>query len=192
MSPEIAIIETNTLAALGLRIILEELIPEATIRVFSSFEALVDDTPDMYAHYFVSAAIYSQHIGFFLRKHPRSIILTCGEQTILNGVFTLNTALPQDELIKAIMKLRHSGHPQKAGKNSTTTDANNGLTPRESEVLILLTRGLTNKEIAEKMGIALTTVISHRKNITVKLGIKSLAGLAIYTVMNGYVEADTL
>ena len=53
--PEIAIIEPNTLTALGLRTILEELIPEAVIRTFSSFEKLIDDTPDMYAHYFVSA-----------------------------------------------------------------------------------------------------------------------------------------
>ena len=36
--PEIAIIEPNTLTALGLRTILEELIPEAVIRTFSSFE----------------------------------------------------------------------------------------------------------------------------------------------------------
>ena len=48
------------------------------------------------------------------------------------------------------------------------------------------------KEIADKLNISLTTVISHRKNITEKLGIKSVAGLTIYAVMHGYVEADRI
>ena len=56
--PEIAIIDPNTLSCMGLEALLEEIIPMATIRVFHSFGELVDDTPDMYAHYFVSAQIY--------------------------------------------------------------------------------------------------------------------------------------
>ena len=49
-----------------------------------------------------------------------------------------------------------------------------------------------NKEIADKLNISLTTVITHRKNITEKLGIKSVSGLTIYAVMNGYIEADRI
>lgn len=74
----------------------------------------------------------------------------------------------------------------------TKWDEPNGLTKREIEVLILLVRGMTNKEIAEQLNIGLTTVISHRKKITEKLNIRSLSGLAIYAVMNGYVEADQI
>ena len=55
--PEIAIIDPNTLSCMGLESLLEEIIPMATIRVFRSFGELVDDTPDIYAHYFVSAQI---------------------------------------------------------------------------------------------------------------------------------------
>ena len=51
---------------------------------------------------------------------------------------------------------------------------------------IYQTGKLHNKEIAEKLHISLTTVISHRKNITEKLGIKSVSGLAIYAFMLGY------
>lgn len=68
---EIAIIENNTLTALGLRLILEELLPTAIIRVFPSFEALIDDTPDMYAHYFVSAQIYFEHSNYFCNDVPK-------------------------------------------------------------------------------------------------------------------------
>ena len=49
--PEIAIVDPNTLTCLGLKNILEDIIPMATIRVFHSFGELTDDTPDMYAHY---------------------------------------------------------------------------------------------------------------------------------------------
>ena len=70
--------------------------------------------------------------------------------------------------------------------------AEHDLSAREIEVLVLLTRGLINKEIAERLNISLTTVISHRKNICEKLGIKSVSGLTIYAVMRGYVEADSI
>lgn len=66
------------------------------------------------------------------------------------------------------------------------------LSAREIEVLVLVTKGYINKEIADKLNIGLTTVISHRKNITEKLGIKSVSGLAIYAVMNGYIDADSI
>ena len=66
------------------------------------------------------------------------------------------------------------------------------LSVREIEVLCLVARGFINKEIAERLHISLTTVISHRKNITEKLGIKSVSGLTIYAVMHGYVEADQI
>lgn len=103
MTSEIAIIERNTLTALGLQTILEELIPQAVIRVFHSFEELIDDTPDMYAHYFVSTAIYFEHTAFFLERRPKSIVLSAGESQIPIGVPVLNTFLPQEKLIKAFM-----------------------------------------------------------------------------------------
>ena len=64
------------------------------------------------------------------------------------------------------------------------------LSAREIEVLVLITKGLINKEIADKLNISLTTVITHRKNIVEKLGIKSVSGLTIYAVMHGYIDAD--
>ena len=54
--PEIAIIEPNTLCSLGLKSILEEIIPMATIRTFHRFNELMDDTPDMYCLLYTSDA----------------------------------------------------------------------------------------------------------------------------------------
>lgn len=56
------------------------------------------------------------------------------------------------------------------------------LSEREVDVLKLLTQGLSNKEIADKLFISTHTVISHRKNIVEKTGIKSLPGLTIYAI----------
>lgn len=194
MIPEIAIVEQNTLTALGLQTIIEELLPKAIIRVFPSFERLVDDTPDMYAHYFVSAQIYFAHTAFFLERKTKTIVLSGGEQPTLNGIHTLNIHLPQDKLVKDIMALRSSGHDgaQRPASSYPQHDTEHDLSLREIEVLILITKGFINKEIADKLSISLTTVISHRKNITEKLGIKSASGLAVYAVMHGYIEADSI
>ncbi len=191
MNKEIAIIEKNTLTALGLQMILEELIPNIIIRIFSSFESLIDDTPDMYAHYFVSTSIYFEHTSFFLERRPKTIVLSAGEPQIQPGVPYLNTYQPQEKLIKAFMSIRNKGH-EMSSFHHKNYNAENSLTTREIEVLVLVTKGLINKEIAEKLNISLTTVISHRKNITEKLGIKSVSGLAIYAVMNGFIDADRI
>ncbi|PIE87656.1 MAG: hypothetical protein CSA04_05915 [Bacteroidetes bacterium] len=59
---------------------------------------------------------------------------------------------------------------------------NDDLTERELEVLIAITKGLSNKEIADELNISIHTVISHRKNISEKTGIKSISGLTIYAI----------
>lgn len=193
--PEIAIIEPNTLTCLGLQTILEEIIPMATIRVFHAFEELTDDTPDMYAHYFISAQIYFEHTAFFLPRKPKTIVLANGDnQPQLSGVPTLNIYQSEEVLVKNILQLHqyghHAGHP--SGISMQAGKPGHELSVREIEVLVLVTKGFINKEIADKLNISLTTVITHRKNITERLGIKSVSGLTIYAIMNGYIEADRI
>ena len=190
--PEIAIIDPNTLSCMGLEALLEEIIPMATIRVFHSFGELVDDTPDMYAHYFVSAQIYFEHTAFFRERRPRAIVLVGGENLPhLSGVPTLNIYQSEKDLVKSILRMHEHGHHGGKHPQSEIIDTHD-LSAREIEVLMLITKGLINKEIAEKLGIRLTTVISHRKHISEKLGITSVSGLTIYAVMNGYIEADSI
>ncbi len=66
----------------------------------------------------------------------------------------------------------------------------NNLSDREIDVLKLLIEGKMNKEIAQKLNISIHTVISHRKNISQKLGIKSTAAMAIYAVANGIININ--
>ena len=62
------------------------------------------------------------------------------------------------------------------------------LSDREKEILVSVAKGLINKEIADKYNISIHTVISHRKNITRKTGIKTVAGLTVYALLNNLIE----
>ena len=62
------------------------------------------------------------------------------------------------------------------------------LSDREKEVLICLSKGLKNNEIADTLNISVQTVITHRKNIVRKTGIKSVAALTVYAILNNLIE----
>lgn len=203
--PEIAIINANTLSSIGLQSLIEKMMPQAIVRKFNSFESFICDTPDMYFHYFISSQILIEHSSFFVERKNKTIVLTTGRITMpyISNFHTLNICVDEEMMIRSLLRLQQSAHaggqhlphemqqdkPAAASKNWTEP---NGLSAREVEVLVLIVRGMANKEIAEELNISITTVISHRKNIMEKLNIKSVSGLTIYAVMNGYIEADRI
>jgi DNA-binding NarL/FixJ family response regulator len=64
------------------------------------------------------------------------------------------------------------------------------LTPREYEVLELITRGKTTAQIAEELHLSIHTINSHRKNILRKLNMNSPAELIVYALESGIVKAS--
>jgi len=64
----------------------------------------------------------------------------------------------------------------------------NTLSAREREILVCVAKGMINKEIADALNISVHTVITHRKNITRKTGIKTVAGLTVYALLNNLLE----
>lgn len=66
------------------------------------------------------------------------------------------------------------------------------LSKREIDVLVAVAKGMMNKEIADMMNISIHTVISHRKNITRKTGIKSVSGLTVYALLNNLIDEKEL
>jgi DNA-binding CsgD family transcriptional regulator len=193
--PGIAIVDGNTLSAMGLQALLEEIIPMALIKVFHSIEELQGNAPDSFVHYFVSAQIFVANSTFFRQRIRKTIVLAGEGQSVqLADVRTLNIYNPKEELVKEVLKLHqhahHDGHPAEARPPHRSLE--HELSVREIEVLTLIVRGLINKEIADRLNISITTVISHRKNIMDKLGIRSVSGLTIYAVMNGYVDVDSI
>lgn len=66
------------------------------------------------------------------------------------------------------------------------------LSEREITVLKQVIYGLTNQEIADKLFLSIHTVTTHRKNITRKLGIKTVSGLTVYAIMNKIVDLEDI
>jgi DNA-binding CsgD family transcriptional regulator len=80
----------------------------------------------------------------------------------------------------------------KAGEKSVRSTDTDELSSREKEVLRLVAMGHSNKIIADKLFISIHTVISHRKNISEKTGIKSISGLTVYAILNNLIDTSTI
>lgn len=79
-----------------------------------------------------------------------------------------------------------------ANENSKNTPKKKLLTRRETEILKLIAQGNLNKQIADKLNISLNTVLTHRKNILSKTGIKTASGLTLYSISNGLLSPDEI
>ena len=90
-------------------------------------------------------------------------------------------------LPKKILKIVETTQP-KDEQSSESIE----LSDREKDILIALAQGLANKEIADKLHISTHTVISHRKNIIRKTGIKTVSGLTLYALFNNLILQDDL
>ena len=74
-------------------------------------------------------------------------------------------------------------------RNNDDADVDSSvLSDREKDVLICLAKGQKNNEIAENLNISASTVITHRKNIVRKTGIKSVSALTVYAILNNLLE----
>jgi DNA-binding NarL/FixJ family response regulator len=64
------------------------------------------------------------------------------------------------------------------------------LSERENEIIVLISEGLTNAQIAEQLFLSNHTVNTHRKNIMSKLGVKNTAGIVMYAVKTNLVSPN--
>jgi len=94
-----------------------------------------------------------------------------------------------DNKILIVNKINESLDALGTKSESGTIDE---LTKREIDVLQLVSKGLANKEVADRLSISIHTVISHRKNISEKTGIKSASGLTMYAVLKKIIDLDDI
>ena len=66
------------------------------------------------------------------------------------------------------------------------------LSNRETDVLVCVAKGMSNKDISDMLNISVHTVVTHRKNIVKKTGIKSVSGLTVYALLNNLVEESEI
>lgn len=79
-----------------------------------------------------------------------------------------------------------------ATKGDATTVKDEQISERERDIIECVARGMSNKEIADRLCISINTVTTHRRNIAQKLQIHSPAGLTIYAVINGIIKIEDL
>lgn len=106
---------------------------------------------------------------------------------VLSILFTLqkdlenHTSIEDNILVPAVNKLESHFTPKSEGEE---------LSAREKEILVSVAKGMLNKEIADQYNISIYTVITHRKNITRKTGIKTVAGLTVYALLNNLIDVN--
>ena len=193
--PKIAVIDANTLASLGMRQLLQNVMPIMAVHTFGTFAELQANHPDSYAHYFVSMDIVLSNRLFFSQRQRKTIVLTLSlhDTSTLTEFHSLCINQPEHQLIRDLLQLQQHAHGD--GRNLPPVPQvlkQKILTDREIEVMSLIVQGLINKEIADRLHIGLATVVTHRKNIMDKLGMHSVSALTIYAVMHGYVDINKI
>lgn len=186
----IAIILPDTLQCLGLQHLLSEYFPPLDITSYQSAETFISDkNHESFDYYFTCAEIWVNTMDFFLPRKSKTLLIL-NQQPIINKTASIHQIASNDSLELMIEQI------ELLFENDTNTiqsgENNKGLSAREIDVLQLIVKGSTNKEIADKLNISLNTVLTHRKNITSKLGIKTVSGLTFYAIMNGYISGDEI
>lgn len=195
MRPKIAIIDPNTLAVLGLKNILQDIMPIMDVDTYGSLIELEANHPEQYFHYFVAMNIVLQNRPFFIERRNKTIVLSISldDSSNISNFHSLCINVPEKELIRSLLALVQHAHGH--GQNLPPIPKSlqqKILSDREIEVMALIVQGYINKEIADKLNISLPTVATHRKNIMDKLGIKSVSALTIYAVTHGYVDINKI
>ena len=103
-----------------------------------------------------------------------------------HGLLDAESIRPDDTAEQIKEKLLQLHGSEAGGKE------HDALSAREREIVVCVVKGMTNKQIAEKLCLSLHTVITHRRNIAGKLQIHSPAGLTIYAIVNKLVELSEI
>lgn len=174
----IVIADADTLRAAGLRHIIREYYA-ADARICGA----TVDTSDFDIAFVTPAALASS--TDVLMPRAASVVIVGSATECANGRFHWIDPHAQPEaLIDAV--------GEALGSAAGDTHDDPRLSQREIDVLQLVAAGLSNKEIALRLNISLNTVLTHCKNISAKLGIRSRSGLTVYALMRGLVTSSEL
>lgn len=185
---QITIILPDTLRSIGLGTLLADYFAPIEITPFPTFEALAASGNERYDYYFTDADCFARNADFFLPRRDKTMLLTAGSDAARtpSAIRCLPLAAPQEEILERLRRFLDSDAGIPSG------EGNRELSTRETDVLQLIVRGSTNKEIADRLNISLNTVLTHRKNITSKLGVKTVSGLTFYAIMHGLVAGEDI
>lgn len=115
---------------------------------------------------------------------PEDVSQLLGSLSALEMDLKKHTFIEDEVLIPAATQLEE--------KMAALPDDNGELSTREKEILVCVAKGMLNKEIADACNISVNTVITHRKNITRKTGIRTVAGLTVYALLNRLIDTSNI
>jgi DNA-binding NarL/FixJ family response regulator len=194
MRNRVIICEASEVIAIGLAEIIDSMAQFDVVMRLDSPEHLSEKIVATDANMLiVNPALLGFHNREFLsqlgKEHPHvvmiALVTTCLDHSMLtpyNGIIEIN-----DTRSKIISKMDEFVQSETAKNNEDVE-----LSKRETDVLVAVAKGMMNKEIADQMNISIHTVISHRKNITRKTGIKSVSGLTVYALLNNLIDEKDL
>ena len=125
--------------------------------------------------------IIQEHLRYLKREKSIIIGLDFSESPLVNTTHFDEVIFKSDSHGEILSKIKRHLSSIEAGSS-------NKISSREREILKLVASGNSNKQIAAKLFISIHTVITHRKNITMKLGVKSISGLTLYAIINNIVD----
>ncbi|MCT4589986.1 MAG: LuxR C-terminal-related transcriptional regulator [Carboxylicivirga sp.] len=187
----VLIAEYSHIIGLGLSHLIQKFQEVENVRVVSNEEDCFKELQNMDPHILVVNTD-------FLKPQSMLKLMECKNKDAV-VIHTFNSSLPIDapDNQLSILDSKPSLHNKieaslKKVQQIDVDQETEELSPREKAILKEVALGLTNKEIAEKTYISTHTVISHRKNITRKLGIKTVSGLTVYAILNNIIHMEDI
>lgn len=113
----------------------------------------------------------------FLPKSAASTELEQAIQTVIGGEVYISSEMSRKTMLEV-------------GKGTTKRELLDTLSPRQREVLRLITLGRTTKQIAQELGISVKTVETHRAQLMERLSIRDVAGLVRYAILVGLIDVE--
>jgi len=192
---KIVLIEPSPLISSGIACFLSDNMDFDVVGIFDSFDKSIEKLqalkPDMII---INPSVIDfgkrYMIKSLFQSYPSVILIALVSNYVENALLKQYHAVIEinDNKQKIESKLRES----LTNANVNEIKDNYELSGREIDVLIAVAKGKMNKEIADDLHISIHTVMSHRKNISRKTGIKSVSGLTVYALLNNLIDESSI
>ena len=181
---KVLIIDDSFIVTNGLQQVLNDITEISYLSVGSDFtsvnQVIVDFTPDILI---LRNSSFNKFKKLLTESNYAFVLM--GETNELIAKYFIN--LLSDDKSKIISVVRNS-ITDRVDKDIVTK--NDELSAREESVVKCIAKGFTNQEIADELFLSKHTVITHRKNITNKLNIKTVSGLTVYAILNNIIDIN--
>lgn len=181
----IALLMCDSLQRLGLEWLLRQLTERPFVDHFNSFSEYIASHSEPHDLLFIDSEIFVLYQQQLTSPATRVVTILREPPVHYEGDRPfLHSKMETDELRTRLINCIEES------ENTLSNSLEKTLSQREVDVLKEVARGMTNKEIADQLNISMNTVMSHRKNITAKLNIRTVSGLTFYALMNGLISGE--